>query len=134
MPIFIITFDRRNPGGQFDYQPLIQELQAQKCFPLWENLWLGSFDNDATQLHNYFKRLMHEADRLAVCEMINHFCYSNAVEGANRWLELNPPKGGLEAARVPEPAAPAQQEATVKKRPAKKAPAKKAAAARKSAK
>lgn len=127
MPIFTIALERRNPGGQFDYQPLVQELQAQKCFPLWENFWLGSFNNNATQLHNHFKRLLHEADRLAVCEMTNHFCYSNVVNGANRWLELNPPKGGQEGAHVPEPAAPAQQEAAAKKAPAKKAPAKKAA-------
>jgi hypothetical protein len=125
MPIFTITFERRNPGGQHDYQPLMQELQAQKCFPLFETAWLGSFNNDATQIHNHFKRLMHEADPLVVCEMTNHFCYSNAVEGANRWLELNPPAGGLEGAHVPENVEPLGgqpgEEAAEKKAPARKA-------------
>ena len=134
MPIFTITFERRNPGGQHDYQPLMQELQGQKCFPLWETAWLGSFNNNATQIHNHFKRLMHEADRLAVCEMTNHFCYSNAIEGANRWLELNPPAGGLEGARVPAPAAKAESAAAGNQAAAKKAPAKKSAAKKPAAK
>jgi hypothetical protein len=119
MPIFTISFERSNPGGNHDYKPLLAELQAQKCFPLWETVWLGSFSNDATQVHNHFKKLMTDADRLAVCEMTNHFCYSNAVPGANKWLKLNPPAGGLEGARVPEPAVPAAQV------PAKKVAAKK---------
>jgi hypothetical protein len=78
MPIFTIAFERRNSRGNHDYRPLFQELQAQKCFPLFETSWLGSFNNDATQIHNHFKRLMHEDDPLVVCEMTNRFCYSNA--------------------------------------------------------
>lgn len=142
MPIFTIVFERRSPAGSHDYQPLLSQLQAQKCFPLWENAWLGSFENNATQVHNYFKRLMSEADRIAVCEMTNHFCYSGVVQGANKWLELNPPAGGLEGARAPEPstapkpaakkAAGAASKAAVAKEPAKKPPAK--AAARSAAK
>lgn len=136
MPIFTIVFERRNPAGNHDYQPLLQQLQAQKCFPLWENAWLGSFENNATQVHNYFKRLLAEADRVMVCEMTNHFCYSGVVQGANRWLELNPPAGGLDGAHAPELAAPAEQPANkaapakaaatkaAPKAPAKKAPAK----------
>ena len=131
MPIFTIFFERRNPGGKHDYDPLMQELQKQKCFPLWESAWLGSFNNNATQIHQYFKGLMHESDRLAVCEMTNHFCYSNAIDGANRWLQLNPPAGGLEGAYEPESVAPAQaparEKAATKKAAAKKAPAKKGA-------
>jgi hypothetical protein len=141
MAIFTIVFERRG-GASHDYQPLLAELQAQKCFPLWESAWLGSFENNATQVHNYFKRLMADADRVVVCEMSNHFCYSGVVQGANKWLELNPPSGGLEGARAPEPAAlapaaapPPRKFAPAKaaagKAAAKKAPAKaKAAAAR----
>jgi hypothetical protein len=129
MPIFTIVFERRGLAASHDYQPLLRELQGQKCFPLWENAWLGSFENNATQVHNYFKRLLAEADRLAVCEMTNHFCYSGVVQGANQWLELNPPAGGLDGARSPaaeEPAKgpPAARKAAPAKPAAKKASAK----------
>ena len=117
MPIFTILFERRDPAGTHDYRPLLSELQGQKCFPLWDNAWLGSFQNNATQVHNYFKRLLAEADRIAGCEMTNHFCYSGVVPGANKWLELNPPAGGLDGARSPEQAAPVEP-------PAKAAPRK----------
>jgi hypothetical protein len=68
-------------------------------------------------VHNYFKRWLAEADRIAVCEMTNHYCYSGVVPGANKWLELNPPAGGLDGARSPEQAAPVEP-------PAKAAPRK----------
>jgi hypothetical protein len=126
MPIFTIVFERRNPAGNHDYQPLLRELQGHKCFPLWESAWLGSFENNATQVHNYFRRLLAEADRVVVCEMTNHFCYSGVVQGANHWLELNPPAGGVEGAQ--EPGAVAPREAPAKKAAptpaAKRAPSK----------
>jgi len=90
MPIFTIAFERRNSRGNHDYRPLFQELQAQKCFPLFETSWLGSFNNDATQIHNHFKRLMHEDDPLVVCEMTNRFCYSNAEQGGEQVARTQP--------------------------------------------
>jgi hypothetical protein len=91
MPIFTISFELRNQSKAHDYNPLLQELQAQKCHPLMQNQWLGSFNNNATQVHTHFKKLLDKADRLMVAELTRHYAYSMAMANCNKWLEANPP-------------------------------------------
>lgn len=91
MPIFTITHELRNATGKHDYTALAQELNKQKCFQIQGTTWLGSFANDATQVHNFFRRFMDKSDGLLVAELHQHFCYTGAAKGVTRWLELNPP-------------------------------------------
>jgi hypothetical protein len=91
MPIFTISFELRNQSKNHNYQPLVDALKEQKCHPLMQNQWLGSFNNNATQVHTYFKGLLDKGDRLMVAELQQHYAYSNAMRDCNKWLELNPP-------------------------------------------
>ncbi len=91
MPIFTISFELRNQSKTHDYQPLLNALKEQKCHPLMQNQWLGSFHNNATQVHTFFKGLLDKTDRLMVAELQQHYAYSNAMRDCNKWLELNPP-------------------------------------------
>ena len=89
MPIFTINYELRNKSH--DYRPFAQELKTQKCFQIQGNMCLGSFANDATQVHNYLRRLMDKNDSLMVAELHQHFCYTGAAKNLAKWLELNPP-------------------------------------------
>ncbi|MBO9601948.1 MAG: hypothetical protein J7496_05510 [Novosphingobium sp.] len=91
MPIFTITYELRAQGKKFDYNPFAQELRKQRCFRIQGNAWLGSFNNNATQVHNHFKKLMDKADSLLVAELFQHFCYTGAATNITRWLEANKP-------------------------------------------
>jgi hypothetical protein len=91
MPIFTLSFELRNETKKHDYKPLIAEMQAQKCHPLMQNVWLGSFNNNATQIHTHFRKLLDKGDRLMVAELQQHYAYSNSMPNCNKWLELNPP-------------------------------------------
>jgi len=91
MPIFVITYELRGQAKRFDYQPFGAELRKQKCFQIQGTTWLGSFANNATQVHNHFKKLMERSDSLMVNELYQHFCYTGGATGVTRWLELNPP-------------------------------------------
>jgi len=91
MPIFTISFELRNESKKHDYDALKKELQAQKCHPLMQNQWLGSFNNNATQVHTHFKKLLDKSDRLMVAELAQHYAYSNAMTNCNKWLAANPP-------------------------------------------
>jgi hypothetical protein len=118
MPIFTISFELRNQSKKHDYNPLLKELQAQKCHPLMQNLWLGSFNNNALQVHEHFKQLIEKTDRLLVCEMTKHYAYSAAMPNCNKWLELNPPAelpGQVSAAK---PAARVEAAKPAAKKPA----------------
>lgn len=140
MPIFTITTELRNATGKHDYTALAQELNKQKCFQIQGTTWLGSFANDATQVHNFFRRFMDKADGLLVAELHQHFCYTGAAKGITKWLELNPPAALPNVAQDKAPTAAttksadkaATSEAPAAK-PAAKAPAKSAKAAAKKA-
>lgn len=134
MPIFVITFDAPNvPGKQHDYTPFANELAGQKCLQIQSGTFLGSFKNTATQVHNHFRKFLHNADSLLVNEMVQHYAYSGKAKNIAKWLELNPPAklSSTQAAPAAEPAAktadaeasePAAKPAA--KKPAKAAPAK----------
>jgi len=89
MPIFTISYELRNKSH--DYRPFAQELKKQKCFPIQGNMCLASFANNATEVHNYLRRLMDKNDSLMVAELHQHFCYTGAAKNVAKWLELNPP-------------------------------------------
>ena len=91
MAIFVITHDLRGQGKKFDYAPFVQELRTQKCFQIQAGTWLGSFANNATQVHNHFKKLMDGGDSLLVNELYQHFAYTGRAKQIAKWLELNPP-------------------------------------------
>lgn len=90
MPIFTITYDLRNQS-QHDYQAFAQELKKQKCFQIMTNTCLGSFANNATQVHNHFRKLLDKGDSLLVAELHQHFAYTGRQTALKKWLELNPP-------------------------------------------
>jgi hypothetical protein len=127
MPIFTISFELRNQSKNHDYKPLLNALKEQKCHPLLQNQWLGSFHNNATQVHTFFKGLLDKTDRLMVAELQQHYAYSNAMRDCNKWLELNPP------AHYKGPDTIGGQPAPAKKAPAEN-PDKPAAAGKKKAK
>lgn len=91
MPIFTISYELRGQAKGFNYTAFGQELQKQKCFQLQGTMWLGSFQNNATQIHNHFRKLMDPSDSLMVTELFQHFCYTGGSTGVTRWLELNKP-------------------------------------------
>ena len=91
MPIFTISYELRGQSKGFDYTAFGQELQKQKCFQLQGQMWLGSFQNNATQIHNHFRKLVDPSDSLMVAELFQHFCYTGGSTGVTRWLELNKP-------------------------------------------
>lgn len=111
MPIYTITYQKLSKGNKAKYKELEDELAKQRCFKLAEGLWLGSYSNNATQLHQWIKSALDRDDPLMVAELPAHFCYSSMSKGCNRWLELNPPEGGLKDAHVPPPVHPPKEEA-----------------------
>jgi hypothetical protein len=128
MAIFVITYDLRGQGKKFDYAPLVQELRTQKCFQIQAATWLGSFANNATQVHNHFKKLMDGGDSLLVNELYQHFAYTGRAKQIAKWLELNPPtplqgdKGdaGIARAQAEQAAAAPAAQPAAKKTVAKK--------------
>ncbi|WEK45946.1 MAG: hypothetical protein P0Y56_13045 [Candidatus Andeanibacterium colombiense] len=141
MPIFTITYDLRAQGKKFDYNPFAEELRKQRCFQIQNSTWLGSFANNATQVHNHFKKLLDSSDSLLVSELFQHFCYTGGAKNVTRWLEANKPtplpgakpedtlEAGIARARAeqaPVKAAAKKPEAAAKRPAAKKAAAKKA--------
>lgn len=141
MPIFTITYELRGQGKRFDYNAFAQELRKQKCFQIQGTTWLGSFANNATQVHNHFKALLDKSDSLMVAELFQHFCYTGGSTGVTRWLEANKPaplpgakpdetlEAGLARARAQQPVV----EAAAAAKPAAKAKAPAKAAAKKPA-
>ena len=139
MAIFVITYELRGQGKRFDYNAFGEELRKQKCFQIQGTTWLGSFANNATQVHNHFKKLMDRADSLMVNELYQHFCYTGGATGVTRWLEMNPPaalpgakpgetlEAGIARAKAAQSAAAAPAKAPAKAAPAKKAAEKPAA-------
>jgi len=149
MPIFTITYELRGQGKRFDYNAFAQELRKQRCFQIQGTTWLGSFANNATQVHNHFKALLDKSDSLMVAELFQHFCYTGGSTGVTRWLEANKPtplpgakpdetlEAGIARANAQRPIvdataakpaakAKAPAKAAVKAAPAKKPAAKKA--------
>jgi hypothetical protein len=139
MPIFVITYELRGQGKRFDYNRFAQELRNQKCFQIQGTTWLGSFANNATQVHNHFKGMMDKSDSLMVNELFQHFCYTGGATGVTRWLELNKPtplpgnkadetlEAGIARAKAQQPAVAPPAKPAAKPRVAAKGVAKPAA-------
>jgi S-methylmethionine-dependent homocysteine/selenocysteine methylase len=100
MPIYTITIEKLNKSGKHDYAGLLKELQAQKCFPLMQHHFLGSFSNSAEQIRDHFKKFLDAGDRIMVSELIMHFAYGNMPSNAAKWIEANPPRQLEEIAKV----------------------------------
>ena len=130
MAIFMITYDLRGQGKKFDYTAFAQELRKQHCFQIQNSSWLGGFNNNATQVHNHFKKLLDKSDSLMVSELFQHFCYTGAATGVNKWLEANKPAALPGAADAPIVQAGVANEAPAAEaaKPAAKKPAAKAKA------
>lgn len=129
MPIFVITFDAPNAAGkQHDYTPFANELAAQKCLQIQRGTFLGSFHNTATQVHNHFRKFLHNIDSLLVNEMVQHYAYTGKAKNIAKWLELNPPaklpSAPADPAAQPAPETAKAEESKPAAKPAAKKPAK----------
>ncbi len=136
MPIFTISYDLVNKSEDKEYKELMLEMRKQRCFRMQNTVWLGAFNNSATQIHNHFRKFLEKTDRLFVAELPQHFAYTGVPKGANKWLELNPPRklSIVEedtANESGEPAAATAEEKPAAKKPAAKKPAAKKVPAKK---
>lgn len=92
MTAFLVTYDLVNESGSQDYEPLWDELKRLKAHRTLDSVWLVNMSGSAKNVHDHFKPLLDNDDRLLVCEFTKNHWYSNARSGTNDWIKNNPPK------------------------------------------
>jgi hypothetical protein len=92
MPVFEFTYDLVKPAGEFDYEPLWNELKRLDAHRTQYSAWLINLNNTAREVVEHFKQFVHNDDRLmAVRLRPGDYWYVNAMAGTNEWLKRNPP-------------------------------------------
>lgn len=92
MPVYLLTYDLMKEVGSADYKALRDALQRDGAHKTQLSAWLISSSLGAKALHNRFKPLLDDNDRLWVTRVRPHeHTFSNAIAGTKRWLEEHPP-------------------------------------------
>lgn len=91
MPPFIVTFDLVKKESSPDYRPLIRDLLKRGAHEYQPLCWRINVANTAAEVYEYFRQFLHADDRLMVSELTNNYKLDRNFEGANDWIENNPP-------------------------------------------
>src|SRR6185312_2700255 len=90
MAFFVVTYDLRKKG-EFDYQPLWDELSHMDAVKFQESNYFLSTESTREKIKNHLKQFIHEHDLLMVVEFYTKPDYTKALKGTNDWVNTHWP-------------------------------------------